>query len=166
MFQNVSNVISPFAERWFSVIYKGAKNTLWRSPNYGPGDCCAWVRSLFYKSSLPCPAAIISPSETTALFPIIWKGIPQHSKNRPACYDTHIGPEENYIWDVSKRLKCNFALLRALIFNALQRRFLAHFRGEYYSLAWEENSEQSSEQNTKAKHKAKHLCETPQQNSE
>ena len=40
---------------------------------------------------------LISPFENRALFPLIEKGIPTHSKNRPACWDAHIGPEENYI---------------------------------------------------------------------
>jgi hypothetical protein len=30
-------------------------------------------------------------------FRIFGKGFSRSSKNRPACYDPHIGPEENYI---------------------------------------------------------------------
>ena len=50
-------------------------------------------------------------------FSIFWKRHSPHLKNRPACWDTHIGHEGKHIWDVSKRLKCSFALPGALIIN-------------------------------------------------
>jgi|GEM_PF-5826663 hypothetical protein len=31
----VSNVVSPSAERWFSIIYKGAKIALWEAMSVG-----------------------------------------------------------------------------------------------------------------------------------
>ena len=49
------------------------------------------------KLSLTSPADIISPSKTTALFPLIGKGLPHTSKKPSAYADTHIGHEGNYI---------------------------------------------------------------------
>ena len=56
-----------------------------------------WQKIFFYKSSHAGFANVSSAFENRALFPLIEKGIPTHSKNRPACWDAHIGPEENYI---------------------------------------------------------------------
>ena len=81
------------------------------------------------KSSTSCPAIIISPYETRTLFPHFGKSILHTSKNRPACADTHIGPEGNYLKCSSTRLKCSFGLLGALFFNHLQRPQNRPFRG-------------------------------------
>ena len=50
-----------------------------------------------FKFSIPGTADITSSLDNRALFPFFRKGHSQHSKNRPACWDTHIGHEENYI---------------------------------------------------------------------
>ena len=44
-----------------------------------------------FKFSIPGTADITSSLDNRTLFPFFRKGHSQHSKNRPACWDTHIG---------------------------------------------------------------------------
>ena len=105
------------------------------TPSYFPRICISrliahvLMRRLATVEATALPA-IYSPSETTALFPFFGKSILKISKNSSACADTHIGLEENYIWDNLKRLKCSFGLPETLIFIHIQGGFFACFLGE------------------------------------
>ena len=106
-------------------------------PSYFPRICISrliahvLMRRLATVEATALPA-IYSPSETTALFPLFGKSILNISKNSSACADTHIGFEENYIWDNLKRLKCSFGLPETLIF--------IHIQGGFLVCSWEENA--------------------------
>ena len=108
MFQNVSNVVSAFRGHWFTAIYKGDFGGVSGGGLHRSGMNRKWI---------------------VDEYPHLGRPVCAHTKNASACVATHIGHEENYIWDVLKRLKCNFALPQALIYSDIQRRFSGRFRG-------------------------------------
>ena len=68
------------------------------------------------------PATLIYIRQRKQLpFPAFWERHSPLFKKPSACAYTHIGHEENYIWDVSKRLKHSFGLPWALKIIYLQR---------------------------------------------
>gem|GEM_PF-7091803 len=74
-----------------------------------------------YKALIHLPRYYIFAMRNTWHCSAFRKGISHTSKNRPACYITHIGHEGNHLKCSLSRLKCNFGLSGALFFNYLQR---------------------------------------------